>query len=376
MKPQQILCFTVILALIALSACSSAPAIPPTPTSQPLAQQLTIYNWEGGLPQEILDAFTAEYGVTIDYQTFTSYAEAVSNLEAGKGYDVVFMGNDFIGQILGTELLAELDLSNIPNMRNISVNFRDLSYDPGNLHSIPFGWGTTGLVVRSDLFDKPVTSWNALWEAEVGKSGIWDDRRALIGLTLRSLGFSANSDKPEELEAALNRLLELKGRVISLESIDPWTSAPALDSGQITIALGWAYDGIAGRDLNPAIEYVIPQEGTLLWLENMVIPANSPNKYTAEMFINFMLRPEIAGQYVNATFFAVANEPAKAFIDPTILNDPIVYPTQELLTNAELLLPLSAETKAIYDAIWDRFMQAPGGITSTSSLRSRYRVQP
>ncbi len=354
-------CISIIMSVFVLIGCSSTPAVPPTPTQPPLAKELIIHNWDGGMPQPILDAFTAEYGVAINYQPYASYAEAYANLEAGKVYDVAFLGNDFIGQSLGTGLLAELNLSNIPNLRNVAVNFRDLAYDPGNHHSIPYAWGTTGLVVRTDLFGKPVTSWNDLWEAEDGRAGIWDDRRSMIGLTLRSLGYSSNTDKSEELEAALNRLLELKPRVLFMEQFDPWTSVPELDSGRITIALGWAYDGRAGRDLNPAIEYVIPNEGTLLWLENMVIPANSPNKSTAELFINFMLRPEIAGQYVNGTFYAVSVELAENFIDPGILNDTIIYPTDEMLVNAELALPLSPEAKALYDDVWQRFMEAPGG---------------
>jgi spermidine/putrescine transport system substrate-binding protein len=358
-----------ILSVPLLLGCSPASTIPPTPTVPSLAQELTIYNWEGGMPQAILDAFTAEYGVAINYQHFASYAEAEDSLKSGKAYDVVFISNDFIGQILDMDLLAELDLSNIPNLINITVNFRDLAYDPGNRHSIPYAWGTTGLVARTDLFGKPITSWNDLWESEIGQAGIWNDRRSMIGLTLRALGYSANSDKPEELNKALERLLELKARAQFMEQFDPWTSAPELDSGRITIALGWAYDGMAGRELNPAIEYIIPQEGTLLWLENMVIPANSPNKYTAELFINFMLRPEIAGQYVNETFYAVAVEPAAEFIDPTILNDPVVYPTNDMLTNAELILPLSAEAVRLYEDIWQRFLDAPAP-ESTQSMQS------
>lgn len=352
---------TALYAFLLLSGCTTAPETAPLSTPLPLASSLTLHNWDGGMPQSILDAFTAEYGVAIEYLPYAVYEEAQRNLEAGTPIDVLFVGTDVIAQTLNQGLLAELDLSNIPNLRNISVNFRDLSFDPGNRHSIPLGWGTTGLVVRTDLFGRPVTSWRDLWAGETGQIGIWDDRRSLIGLTLRSLGYSANSQNPAELEAALERMLDLRPRALFMEQFDPWTSAGEMDSGRIVIALGWAYDGLAGRDLNPSIEYVIPREGTLLWLENMVIPANSPNKTTAELFINFMLRPEIAAQYVNETYYAVANEAAKAFVDPAILNDPVVYPTADLLVNAELMLPLSPEALLLYDSVWDRFLAAPAG---------------
>jgi spermidine/putrescine transport system substrate-binding protein len=351
------------IGILLIAGCASEPVIAPTATPPALAKELTIYNWEGGLPQAILDAFTAEYGVTINYQSFVNYQESVANIESGEVYDVVMLDSTFIALLTGKGLLAEFNLSNIPNIRNISINFRDLIYDPGNRYSVPYSWGTTGLLVRTDLYGKPVSSWNDLWEGEIGQVGIWEDPRSMISLTLRQLGYSVNSDDPAELDKALERLLELKQRAVFLEQFDPWTSAPVLDSGDITIALAWAYDALAGRELNPAIEYIIPQEGTLLWLETMVIPANSPNQHTAELFINFMLRPEVAGQFVNEMYFAVANDPAKEFVDPEILNDPVVYPSNEVLANAELMLPLSEETGQLYDEIWRRFLDAPAGVS-------------
>lgn len=358
------LVFMAILTIgvLLVTSCAAPPSTTSSPTPPQPAKELTIYNWEGGLPQAILDAFTEEYGVAINYQSFVNSEEAVANVKAGNVYDVVMMDSTYIAELLTSGRLTELNPSNVPNLRNISANFRDLIYDPGNRYSVPYSWGTTGLVVRSDLFGKSVSSWNDLWEGEIGQVGIWDDPRSMISLTLCQLGYSVNSDKPEELEAALERLLELKQRAVFLEQFDPWTSAPVLDSGQITIALGWAYDALAGQELNSAIDYVIPQEGTLLWLETMVIPANSPNQYTAELFINFMLRPEITGQFVNEMYYAVANDPAEEFIDPAILSNPIVYPTNDMLANAELLLPLSNETQQLYDEIWKRYMDAPIGL--------------
>jgi spermidine/putrescine transport system substrate-binding protein len=347
-----------LLSLFMFVGCNPTPATLPTSTIPSLSDQLTIHYWAGGMPQQILDTFTAEYGVEINYVPFLTYADAEKNIASGQLLDVVFIGNDYIGQALNTGLLAELNLSNIPNLRNIAINFRDLTYDPGNRFSIPYTWGTTGLVFRSDLATYPITSWSDLWNVEIGKAGIWDDRRSMIGLTLRSLGYSANTSNPEELEEALHLLLELKPRAQFMEQFDPWTSAGELASGRINIALGWAYDALSGRNLNPAIQYIIPQEGTLLWVENMVIPANSSNQYTAEVFINFMLRPEISAQFTNETFYAVTNELASRFISEAIRNDPVVYPLNEMLVNAELIMPLSPEVKELYDGIWKRFMDA------------------
>lgn len=351
----------IIVVLLLLAGCVPSSATP-SPTAQiSVAEEIVIYGWDGGVPQAILDDFTEEFGINIKYRTFTSYAEASESIQAGEVYDVVFLGTDYVGQLIEQGDLTELTLSNIANLRNVAINFRDLSFDPGNRYSVPYSWGTTGLVVRKDLFAKEVISWNDLWEAEVNQAGIWDDQRSMIGLTLRSLGYSANTDKPEELEAALKRLIELKERALFMEEFDPWTSAAELASGRISIALGWAYDAMAGRELNSEIDYVIPQEGTLLWLESLVIPVTSTNQAGGELFINYMLRPEVAAQFVNETFFAVTIEAASKAIDADILSDPVVYPTDEMLVNAEIVFPLSPESKELYDDVWRRFMDAPTG---------------
>lgn len=354
----------IVVSLLALTGCASTSATPLSTATATSAESIVIYGWDDGLPQSILDSFTEEFGVKTDYQTFISYDQAADDIEAERPYDVVFLGTDYVGQLIEMGLLAELNLSNIPNMRSIAISFRDLSFDPDNRYSVPYSWGTTGLVVRKDLFGKQVISWNDLWGAEINQAGIWDDQRSMIGLALRSLGYSANTDNPEELEAALQRLIELKGRALFLEEFDPWTSAGELASGRISIALGWAYDALAGRELSSEIEYVIPQEGTLLWLESLVIPVSRTNQPGAELFINYLLRPEVAAQIVNETFFAVTVEAASETIDPDILSDPVVHPTDEMLVNAEIVFPLSLEVKELYNEIWRRFMDAPAGAPS------------
>jgi spermidine/putrescine transport system substrate-binding protein len=156
--------------------------------------ELILYNWENDTPQSILDSFTAEYGIKIRYEIYESQEEAIANIRAGDIYDVEVMESRFIPLLVNVGLLAELDYRNILNFKNISPNFRDLVYDPDNLHSIPYTWGTTGLLVRSDLMQSPIQRWSDLWDAHYyGKVGIWTGvSREAIALTLKSLGFSAN----------------------------------------------------------------------------------------------------------------------------------------------------------------------------------------
>jgi spermidine/putrescine transport system substrate-binding protein len=357
-KPRgELLVVLIILILGLLVACGS-PTPVPTPTPPPLAQKLVLYNWAGYMPQAVLDAFTAEYGVMVDYQVYETQEQAVENMRTGKVYDVVVMGNEFIPPLAADSLLAEIDRSGVSNFKNISPSFRNLVYDPGNRYTVPFLWGTTGLVVRSDLVEQPITRWADLWdERYAGRVAVWPIQRELIGIALKSLGYSVNSEEPAELESALARLLELKPRVILWDNATA-SIIPVLTSGQAVIADGWAYDAQVGREENEAIVYVLPEEGTILWGDNLVIPTNSPHQSTAELFLNFILRPEISAQIVNELYYASANRAAEEFVDPEILKDPLIFPPAEALQKAEISLPLSPEGQKLYDDIWARFIAA------------------
>jgi spermidine/putrescine transport system substrate-binding protein len=246
----------------------------------------------------------------------------------------------------------------VPNFKNILPNFRDLAYDPNNKHAVPFNWGTTGLLVRRDLVAQPVTHWADLWELPAGaKIGLRGELRDALAPPLKALGYSANSEDPKELEAALAHLLKIKQDVVMVDSYAE-ALVPLLASGEIVAAIGWADDALQAREASQDIVYVLPQEGALVWGDNLVIPASSPRKHTAEIFLNFILRPEISAQIVNQNYYATANEAALAFINPGIVKDPVIFPPNQALKKAEIYLPLSAEGQALYQEIWQRFLSA------------------
>jgi spermidine/putrescine transport system substrate-binding protein len=339
-----------VLLILALFVAGCAPE----PVQNKLADELVFYNWGDYMPQSVLDAFTAEYGVKINYLTYDSMEEAVAQVRAGQHYDVVVLEYDLIAPLVADGLLAEIDFQNVPNFKNISNNFRDLAFDPGNKHSIPYGYGTTGLVVRSDLVKAPVTRWADLWDPRyAGKIAARALPAELIGVALKSLGYPLNSEDPQQLEAALQHLLILNPILVDDETDK---AIPVLLSGEAVIMVGWADDALQARQQNQAISYVLPEEGTLLWGDTFVIPANSPRKYTAEHFLNFLLRPEVSAQIVNENHYAIANEAAYALIDPEIINNPIVFPPGEVIKKADWYLPLSPAGEKLYADIWERFM--------------------
>lgn len=189
------------LFLLLVMAFSFVACLPqPTPTSLP--QELVFYDWALDVPQEVLDGFTAEYGIKVRYETYDSTEEAVANLEAGKMYDVVVMDSRYIPRLLEKKLLARLNHANLTNFDNISPDFRNPAFDPGNAYTIPFNWGTVGILVRNDQVSAPVKRWADLWDARyAGKIGLWREgaMREIIGYTLMSLGYSCNTVNPNTL---------------------------------------------------------------------------------------------------------------------------------------------------------------------------------
>jgi spermidine/putrescine transport system substrate-binding protein len=175
--------------------------------------------------------------------------------------------------------------------------------------------------------------------------------REVLGLTLRSLGYSANSESPTELEAALERLQALPPNARWLDA-DIDSLSTLLESGEVVIGMGYAGDVLLAREATPAVEYILPNEGALLWGESFVVPANSPRQETAELFLNFILLPDIAAQIANENYYATPNEAAFPLIQPEIFNDPVVFPPNEALQHAEIVLPLSPAGQELHDQIW------------------------
>jgi spermidine/putrescine transport system substrate-binding protein len=343
------------LAMSLLTACGDAEP-PAKPALPPLVKELVFYNWVDDMPQSVLDAFTQEYGVQVHYVNFGSQEEAVETIRSGQSYDVAVLDNDSIPSLAAANRLAEIDFRNIPNFKNVSANFRDLATDPDNRHTVPYHFGTTGLLVRTDLIGHAVTRWADLWDPRyAGKVAVRAQPRELVALTLLSLGYSLNSENPQELDAALTRLVELKKTVFFVE-VEAASAVPKLLSGEAVILQGWVEDYQMAHAANPAITYVLPQEGIALWGDNFVIPASSPHPDTAEVFINFLLRPEIGAQIVNEKKYATANEIAHPFIKPEIRDDPVIFPPVEMLRRAYFYAPLSPEGESLYRRVWERFL--------------------
>lgn len=349
-----------LLCALVVPACS--PSEPARPGGEPaLAEELVLFNWSEDIPQAVLDSFTAEFGVTVKYLTFDSMEEAVPRIRGGRmAWDVAVLESDVLASLIEAGLLADIDFRNVPNFRNVSANFRDLAADPGNRHSIPYHYGTSGLLVRTDLVGNSARRWSDLWNPRFrGSIALRDQPREVLGLTLLSLGLPPNSEDPDHVEAALRRLRELKPfpRLLGVEAAQ---AVPALLGGEVSILQGWAEDYRVALEKDRGIRYVVPEEGCMLWLDNFVVSARSDRKRTAEVFLNYLLRPAVSASLVNAKKYANANEAALAFVDRDVREDPVIYPPPDRLRNARFWSPLSEKGLKLYDDAWAR-LKGSGG---------------
>ena len=356
-----------ILSLLFLGGCSSTPSlsnsVSATTDRNDVATQpntLILYDWEDDIPLTVIEKFENEFGIDVDYQTYVAQEDALEDLKAGKQYDVVVLDNAYITGAVRNDLLQPLDRALIPNFKNIGPQYRDLAHDKDNAYSVPYSWGMIGLGVRTDLVASPIFSWNDLWNPLHSQAiGMWgDEPRIMLGIALLSLGYSANSEEPAELNAALDKLQRLREGMVLLDEQAYDDPIEPLVDGTVTAAIAWPQEvGIAQED-QPLVEYVVPSEGALMWGDNLIIPSSSRNPQGAHTFINFLLRPEISAEITNYNEYASSNSAALTKIDAEIRNDDTIYPPEHILMRSEILLPLSETGQQLHDEVWAQFMPA------------------
>lgn len=296
---------TLFTALSAgLACCASALA----------AQELVISNWDGYMAPDAIDAFNSATGNEAELVLHGTNEEIMGKLIAskGKGYDVVFVSSPFAEVLHNLGLTEELDHDKIPNVSNLYEQATKLSHDPGNTFSLPYAWGTTGLCYRSDLVSEEPDSWMDLLEPSEelkGKTTMLATDRWLLGAAMLAKGYSVNTKDPDELAEVRDQLIETKGTLLAY---DDTTFYAKLVSGEAELVQawdGWCNYGIAE---NPDIKYVIPEEGSDLWVDTMVILKSSENKDAAYEFVNFILDPKNHGWAAENILYKVPNETAMA----------------------------------------------------------------
>lgn len=315
-----------------------------------LSKVLNIYNWSDYIGEDTVANFEKEFGVKVNYDTYEDNERMLAKLTSGAtGYDVVVPTSYMVDIMIRQELLAPINHDNIPNIKGITPELLDTPFDPGNRYSVPYQWGTTGFGYNSEKVTGKVDSWDILWDPKyAGKITMLDEMRGLLSAPLKRLGYSMNSTSEKELMEAKKLLLEQKSL------LKAYISAPVkslLIAGEVWLAQLWSGDVFMAQAENKALRYCIPKEGCEVWADNLVIPKTAPHKYTAEVWLDYNLRPEISAGVSDFVHYASPVEGAKKFISKTDLENPGIYPPADVLRRLEFARDVGEATR-IYDRIW------------------------
>ena len=316
--------------------------------------QVIVYNWGEYLDPEVITLFEKETGINVVYEEFETNEIMYPKVQSGAiAYDVVCPSDYMIQRMIENDLLAELNFDNIPNIKNIGQEYfkQSRQFDSENKYSVPYCWGTVGILYNKTMVDEPIDSWSVLWDEKYKDSILMQDSvRDAFAVALKYKGHSLNSTDLDELEEAKELLIKQK----------PLVQAYVIDQVRDKMigneaAIGVIYSGeaIYTHLENPNLEYVIPKEGSNVWIDSWVIPKNAKHKENAEDFINFLCRPDIAKMNFDYITYSTPNTAARELIeDPAIRNSKIAFPDASELERCETFQFLGDKNDAIYNKLW------------------------
>ena len=313
-------------------------------------ETLYVYNWGDYMDESVIAEFEKETGIKVVYDTFATNEDMYVKIKSGgSSYDLIFPSDYMITRMRDEGMLEKINLANIPNFKYIDDRFKGQDYDPNNEYSIPYMWGTVGILYNTTMVDDPVDSWDILWDPKYSKQILMlDSQRDAIGIALIKAGYSLNSTDPTEISEAGELLKQQKPLVLAyaLDEIKD-----KMVAGEAALALVWSGEAIYAMQENPDLDYAIPKEGTNLWFDGMAIPKGAKNKEAAEKFIDYLCRTEIAFRNADYTGYATPHIEARELLDPEIRNNKAAYPDEEDLVNTEVFVSLGEVLKE-YDRVW------------------------
>lgn len=353
---KKILAILLAVSMLALGGCGTD-----TGSDAPKSNvTLNVYNWgeyisngdAGSL--DVNAEFTKRTGIKVNYTTFQTNEELYAKLKSGSAdYDIIIPSDYMIGKMVQEDMLEELDFANIPNYQYIDPQFKGLEYDREEKFSVPYTWGTVGVFYNKTMVDPAdvaAQSWDLLWnEKYSGKILMFDNPRDAFAIAQKRLGLSMNSTNPEEWKAAADELTKQK----------PLVQAYVMDQifdkmagGDAAIAPYYAGDGIILMDENPDIEFYLPKEGTNRFVDAICVPKGAKHKTEAEMYINFLCETDIAKANAEYIGYSTPQTESKAALDPEIVNNPVYYPSEDMLANTEVFSTLPEDINKVLSDLW------------------------
>ncbi|MFJ7950950.1 PotD/PotF family extracellular solute-binding protein [Lysinibacillus sp. NPDC096418] len=316
---------------------------------------LTIFNWGEYIDPDLLKQFEKETGIHVIYETFDSNEAMMTKVQqGGTAYDIAIPSEYMIEKMKEEDLLIPLDHSKIPNMKNIDPYFLDLPFDDDNKYSVPYFWGTVGIVYNPSLVgDLDFSSWEDLWDPSLKRTVfLVDGAREVIGMGLNSLGYSLNSLDNNELHSATDKLIKLAPNVKAIIGDE---ITPLMVNNEATVALTWSGQAADMMYENEDLDFAVPEEGSNLWFDNMVIPKTSKNIDGAHAFINFMLDADSGAKNADFVGYSTPNIAAMALMDEEVVMDERYYPTEEQRDTLEVYKNLGPDYLGKYNELFLEF---------------------
>jgi spermidine/putrescine-binding protein len=345
-----VLAALVMALLVTMAACGDSPSV----NDPERATELHVSIWSDYIDPDIYVEFENEFGFKVVEHPFSSNEDLLAKAQdAAAGYDLIVPNDRMLATMIDLGLLAELNHDNIPNLSNIDETFKDPPYDPGNKFSVPYQWGTTGIGYDIEVFEDAPASWAYLFDPDLagahsGQMTMLDDARESFAAALRYLGYSLNSTDERQIGEAKDLLLQQKEWVLTYDSNG---FADSLAEGDTVLAHGWSREFFLAAMEVPNVWHAIPEEGGVIWTDNLAVPLAAPNKLAAEAFINYLLRPEVGAKATNYTWFASPNQASEEFLDPEILEEPGIYPSREVMDRLEFIRDVG-EAAEVYERMW------------------------
>lgn len=313
--------------------------------------ELYLYIWSEYIPDEVVENFSKETGIKVHLSTYDSNESMYAKIKlAGQGYDIIVPSSDYVGLMRRQEMLQPLDKTRLPNFANLAPKFVNQSFDPENTYSVPFMWGSTAIAVNTGMLgNNAVTSIADLWKPEMdGRLLLLNEPREAFSLALKLLGYSLNETDPAHLEEAYQKLRELIPMVRVFDSDSP---KQALLAGEVLVGVVWNGEAFIAGQENPEIAYIYPPEGFSLWMDSLCIPKGAKNVEEAHAFLNYLLRPDVAAKISSEMGYSTPNVKAMELLPPDVRDNPIVYPSDDVVARGEFQDYLG-EAMKLYDEYW------------------------
>lgn len=322
------------------------------------AGTVNFYNWDTYIGETTLEDFTKATGIEVQYDLFADNDELFAKLKNGNpGYDLIVPTNDYVERMIVAEMLAPLDHSKIPNIKNVDENFMKAAFDPGRKFSLPYMWGTIGIGYRKSKVDSVPDSWADVLASDkyAGRIALLSEAGNVFGMALKLMGKSLNDWTDENIAAAEAMIIKQKPHIAAFA---PDNGQDLLLAGEVDLAMEWNGDILQVMEEDDDIAYVVPKEGGLVWEDALCLPKGGPNPEGAHAMINYLLDAEVGKDLAEYIYYATPNAAAKALTEEDYRNNPAIFPSDETLSKCESPAYPGLEIVQKIDAAWTRVKAA------------------